>query len=102
MSDDPADSVSETTRQVLDELDPGTVIEDKVILSQRQAAVIMAGGATLAGVLGVGVGGASGQSGGKFGTASNPLNADLANYGYTSTADGADIEIEGETFQINQ
>jgi len=58
--------------------------------------------ATLAGVLGLASGRATAQTGGgQFGTAQNPLDADLGNYGATSTASGYEITIEGDTFQFN-
>jgi len=101
MPDDSNDH-SETTRQVLAELEPGTVIGDKLILSQQQALAVMAGGVTLAGVLGVGAGTATAQSSGKLGSDAEPIDADLANYGSTSTADGYEITIDGNTFQVNE
>ena len=101
MSDDP-DEYSDTTRQVLDDLDPGTAIGDKIILSQAQVAAVIGGGVTLAGVLGVGAGRASAQSTAKLGTSTEPIDADLGNYGSTSTADGYEFTIEGDTFQVNE
>jgi len=101
MSDDDPDEYSDITQQVLAELDPGDVIEDKVILSKRQAALIIGGPATLAGVLGVGTGRVSAQTDpDKLGTAEDPLDADLGNYGSTSTADGYEFTIEGNTFEV--
>jgi len=98
---DESDDYSDTTRQVLAEMDPGSVIGDKVILSQAQVAAVIGGGVTLAGVLGVGAGRASAQSEvGKLGSESEPIDADLGNYGSTSTASGYEFTIEGETFEV--
>jgi len=100
MTDD-TDEYSDTTRQVLAELDPGTAIGDKIILSQAQVAAVIGGVVTLGGVLGVGAGRASAQSDpAKLGSAENPIDADLGNYGSTSTADGYEFTIEGETFEV--
>jgi len=100
MSDDP-DDYSDTTRAVLADLDPGTAIGDKIILSQAQVAAVIGGGVTLAGVLGVGAGRASAQTDpDKLGSAENPIDADLGNYGSTSTANGYEFTIEGDTFEV--
>ena len=100
---DESDDYSDTTRQVLAEMDPGSVIGDKVILSQAQVAAVIGGGVTLAGVLGVGAGRVSAQSDpAKLGSAENPIDGDLANYGSTSTASGYEFTIEGDTFQVNE
>jgi len=100
MSDE-SDEYSDTTRQVLADLDPGTVIGDKLILSTSQAAAVIGGGATLVGVLGLGAGRASAQSDpAKLGSAENPIDADLGNYGSTSTADGYEFTIDGNTFEV--
>ena len=102
MSDD-TDEYSDTTRQVLADLDPGTAIGDKIILSQAQVAAVIGGVVTLGGVLGVGAGRASAQSEvGKLGSESEPIDADLGNYGSTSTASGYEFTIEGDTFQVNE
>ena len=103
MSDTASDpDVSKLAREVISELDPGTVIDDRVILSKSQAVAIMAGGATLAGVLGLSAGSARAQSSGQLGTASEPIDAELGNYGATSTADGYQITIDGDTFELNE
>jgi len=96
------DDLSETTRHVLAELEPGTVVDDRVILSTQQVAAIVGGGATLAGVLGLAVGSGSAQSGGVLGSDSEPIDATLANYGSTSTASGYEFTIEGDTYQVNE
>jgi len=100
--DDPDDEVTELASQVAAELEPGTIIDSKVILSRQQVAAVLAGSATLAGVLGLSAGSASAQSGGQLGSADAPIDAELGNYGATSTADGYEITIEGDTFQLNE
>ena len=103
MSDTDSDpDVSKLAREVLADLEPGTIIDDRVILSKHQAAAIMVGGASLAGVLGVTAGTASAQSGGTLGSDEEPIDATLGNYGSESTADGYEITIDGDTYQINE
>ena len=98
-----SDDTDDLTERVLDELEPGTVIDDRVILSKQQAAAVMTGGVTLAAVLGVTAGSASAQSsGGVLGSDEEPIDATLGNYGSEQTADGYEITIEGDTYQINE
>ena len=97
-SDDPDD----LAQDVLDQLDPGTIIADRVILSKQQAAAIMLGGASLAGVLGVTAGSASAESGGVLGTDDEPIDATLGNFASEATADGYELTIDGDTYQINE
>ena len=99
MSDDDPDDLTE---QVLDNLDPGTVIGDRVILSKQQAVGIMTGGATLAAVLGVTAGSASAQEGGVLGSDDEPIDATLGNFASEQTADGYELTIDGDTYQINE
>jgi len=66
--------VSALAQEVVAELDPGTVIDDKLILSRRQA-IGLATGSIGVGVLAtLGVGEASAQAAGNIGTASDPID----------------------------
>ena len=94
--------VSKLARDVLADLEPGTIIDDRVILSKQQAAAVMGGGVTLAAVLGATAGTATAQSGDVLGSDEEPIDATLGNYGSESTADGYEITIDGETYQINE
>ena len=100
--DDPDDDVTELASQVAAELEPGTIINDKIILSRQQVAAVLAGSATLAGVLGLTAGSASAQSGGQLGAPDAPIEAFLSNYGSSSTASGYEVTIEGDTWQFNE
>ena len=103
MSDSDSDpDVSTLAREVLADLEPGTIIDDRVILSKHQAAAIMVGGASLAGVLGVTAGSASAQSGAVLGSDDEPIDATLGNFSSEATADGYEITIDGDTYQINE
>jgi len=99
---DQPDDMSALAREVVRELDPGTVIDDKVVLSKRQIAAVLAGPATLAGVLGLSAGEARAQSSGQLGAPDAPIEAFLSNYGAESTASGYDLTIEGDTWQFNE
>ena len=101
-TDDDRD-VSNLAREVLADLEPGTIIDDRVILSKQQAAAVMGGGVTLAGVLGATAGSASAQSGGgTLGSDEEPIDATLGNFASEATADGYEITIDGDTYQINE
>ena len=97
-----SDDTDDLTQRVLDELDPGTVIDDRVILSKHQAVAVMSGGVTLAAVLGVTAGSASAQSGDVLGSDEEPIDATLGNFASEETADGYEITIDGDTYQINE
>ena len=103
MSDSDSDpDVSTLARDVLADLEPGTIIDDRVILSKRQAVAVMGGGVSLAAVLGATAGSASAESGGVLGSEEEPIDASLGNFGSESTADGYEITIDGDTYQINE
>jgi|GEM_PF-4783161 len=97
-----SDETDDLTAQVLADLDPGTVIGDRVILSKHQAVAVMTGGVTLAAVLGATAGSASAESGGVLGSDEEPIDATLGNFGSESTAEGYEITIDGDTYQINE
>jgi len=97
-----SDETDDLTAQVLADLDPGTVIGDRVILSKRQAIAVMTGGVTLAGVLGATAGSASAQSEGTLGSEEEPIDATLGNFASEATAEGYEITIDGDTYQINE
>lgn len=75
--------VSELAQEVIQELDPGTVIDDRVILSRRQAIGLATGALSIGALTGVGAESASAQAAGQVGTESSPvdLEANLINGG---------------------
>ena len=97
-----SDETDDLTAQVLADLEPGTIIDDRVILSKRQAIAVMGGGVTLAAVLGATAGSASAESGGVLGSDDEPIDASLGNFGSEETADGYEITIDGDTYEINE
>ena len=118
--------VSELAQQVIRELDPGTVIDDKVLLSRRQVIALSAGTLSLGGLAGFGAGDASAQSVGGVGSPSERVEvfgstvdagsdlvdasgtshtgelADASDVTSTSTADGFALTVDGDTYQFNK
>lgn len=93
---DTSDDVSELAREVVAELDPGTVIDDKLILSRRQALAIATGAVSASALLGFGVGGAQAQqAAGKVGTKSEPLDIDAATITFPQLSNEYEIQKNG-------
>ena len=92
MSDTASDpDVSKLAREVISELDPGTVIDDRVILSRRQA-IGLATGAISLGALGtLGVDEASAQAAGSVGTDTDRVDV----FGYTVDAQNSIVDASG-------
>jgi len=110
---------------VIQELDPGTVIDDRVILSRRQAIGLATGALSLGALTGVGAESASAQAAGQVGTSTDPVDveaytaavqndlvdasgtshtgelADASDVTSTSTASGYEITIDGDTYEFN-
>ena len=78
--------VSELARSVVQELEPGTMIEDKLILSRRQALAIATGTVSASALLGFGTGTAEAQTAaGQVGTASQPVDVEAATINATQS-----------------
>jgi len=125
--DDTTDpDVTELARQVIAELDPGTVIDSKVILSRRQVIGLSTGALSLGALTGFGAGDAEAQSAGAVGTDADPVDvqgfsvtaanelvdpsgtshtgelADASDTTSTSVSGGYELEIDGDTYEFNQ
>jgi hypothetical protein len=72
-ADDPDTDTSDLAREVIKELDPGTVIDDKLILSRRQALAIATGTVSASALLGFATGTAEADASGQVGTSSDPV-----------------------------
>src|SRR6056297_1611570 len=96
--DDTTDpDVTELARQVIAELDPGTVIDSKVILSRRQVIGLSTGALSLGALAGFGAGDAEAQSAGAIGTDADPV--DVQGYSVTAASeliDPAGVSHTGE------
>jgi len=78
MTDSDAD-ISELARQVVDELDPGSTIGDKIVLSRRQLVAIAGGGLSAGALATLGVSEAEAQTAaGQVGTSTEPVDVQAA------------------------
>ena len=123
---DQPDDMSALAREVVRELDPGTVIDDKVVLSRRQALGVASGALSLGAIAGWGSEEASAQAAGQVGTDSEPVDveahtatvanelvdaagvshtgalADASDVTSTSVSGGYELTINGDTYQFNE
>jgi len=88
MPDEDAESeteqdVSELARSVVQELEPGTMVEDKLILSRRQALAIATGTVSASALIGSATRTAEAQSAaGQVGTKNNPVDIEAADLNF--------------------
>jgi hypothetical protein len=128
MSDVDTETLAE---QVVEELEPGTRIGDKFVLSKRQLLAAAGGTLSVGALMSMGIEEAEAQSAaGQVGTSSDPLNvvghdveatntftdpsgtshsgeladaSDIASgASSTSTASGYEVTIDGDTYQFNE
>lgn len=88
--------VSELAELVLEELEPGTVIGDNILLTKRQLIAIAGSGLGAGALAALGADRASAQAAGQVGTASSPVDVEAYNVNATSvnTAEGAITDKE--------
>lgn len=121
--------VSQLAREVVAELDPGTTIGAKVILSRRQLIAIAGGGLSLGALATFGASDAEAAAVGQVGTSSDRIDVygysvdasneivdasgtshtgeladvtDLDSVSSTSTASGYDLTVNGDTYEFNE
>jgi len=88
--------VSELARSVVQELEPGTMIEDKLILSRRQALAIATGTVSASALLGFATGTADAQSAaGQVGTSSQPIDVEANTISFPNLSDSYEIQKNG-------
>jgi len=88
--------VSELARSVVQELEPGTMIEDKLILSRRQALAIATGTVSASALLGFATGTADAQSAaGQVGTANQPIDVEANTISFPNLSDSYEIQKNG-------
>jgi len=97
MTDSDAD-ISELARQVVDELDPGSTIGDKIVLSRRQLVAIAGGGLSAGALATLGVSEAEAQTAaGQVGTSTEPVDVQAASVtAQDLEADSANISAIGQ------
>jgi len=103
---------SELARAVIKELDTGTVIDDKIVVSRRGLTALMGAGLGAGALSMLGVEEATAQTAaGAVGTSSEPVDVFAAGNGTveldadvtsTSVSGGFEITIDGDTYQFNK
>jgi len=88
---------------VIAELDTGTVVDDKIVVSRRGlTALIGAGlGAGALSMLGVEEATAQ-QAAGQVGTESEPVEVFASNIDSESVSGGYELTVDGDTYQFNE
>jgi len=102
----------DTLAAALEQLDPGTRIGDKFILSQRQLLKGAAGTLSSGALISMGIDETQAQqAAGQVGTSSEPNDVFAAGGGNveldgdvtsTSTASGYELTVDGDTYQFNE
>ena len=94
------DDVSDTTKQVIAELDPGTVIEDMVLLSRRQVLGLATGTLSVGALASWGAGDASAQSVGSIGTDTERVDVFAQSLDVAGPLDVAQLGASGTTVDV--
>jgi len=91
--------VSELARSVVQELEPGMMIDDKLILSRRQALAIATGTVSASALLGFASGTADAQSAaGQVGTSSQPVDVEAATVKATQVGTSSEpVDVKAAT-----
>jgi len=94
-TDDTATDTSELAREVIRELDPGTIVEDKIVISRRMAILVATGTVSAGALLGYGTGTASADVVGQVGTSADRVDVVAGNVDLQSI-DGNNVVSSGE------
>ena len=94
------DDVSDTTKQVIAELDPGTVIDDMVLLSRRQVIGLATGTLGLGALASWGAGDADAQSVGSIGTDAERVDVFAQTLDVAGTLDVTQLGASGNTVDV--
>jgi len=98
-------------REAVTELDTGTTVGDKILISKRGLGALVAGGLSVGALATLGVDEATAQqAAGQVGTSSEPVdvfatgnNVELdGDVTSTSVSGGFEITIDGDTYQFNE
>jgi len=103
---------SDLAREVVQELDTGTVIDDKIIVSKRGLLTLIGSGLSVGALLTLGVDETQAQTAaGQVGTSSEPVDLYAAGNGNveldadvtsTSVSGGYELTVDGDTYQFNE
>lgn len=94
-ADETATDTSELAREVIKELDPGTIVEDKIVISRRMAILVATGTVSAGALLGYGSGTASADVVGQVGTSADRVDVFAGDID-ANTIDGNQIVTSGE------
>jgi len=95
-TDDTATDTSELAREVIKELDPGTIVDDKIVISRRMAILVATGSVSAGALLGYGSGTASADVVGQVGTQQDRVDVFAGNVDLQSI-DGNNVVSSGES-----
>jgi len=115
-TDDPGpdtdQDTSELAREVIKELDTGTVVDDKIVVSRRGLTALIGAGLGTGALATLGIDKASAQTAaGAVGTSSEPVDVFAAGNGNvelegdvssTSVTGGFELTVDGDTYQFNK
>jgi len=93
---DPETDTSELAREVIKELDPGTIVDDKIVISRRMAILVATGSVSAGALLGYGSGTASADVVGQVGTQQDRVDVFAGNVDLQSI-DGNNVVSSGES-----
>jgi len=93
---DPEPDTSELAREVIRELEPGTIVEDKIVISRRMAILVATGTVSAGALLGYGSGTASADVVGQVGTSADRVDV-FAGDVDLQTIDGNNVVSSGES-----
>jgi len=95
-TDDPDTDTSELARAVINELDTGTVVEDKIVVSRRGLTALIGAGLGTGALSMLGVEKASAQSAaGQVGTSSEPVDLEANTITFPNLSDSYEIQKDG-------
>jgi len=97
-TDDPdtGQDTSELARAVINELDTGTVVEDKIVVSRRGLTALIGAGLGTGALSMLGVDKASAQqAAGQVGTASSPVDLEANTITFPNLSDSYEIQKDG-------
>jgi len=111
-TDDADPDTSELAREVIKELDTGTVVDDKIVVSRRGLTALIGAGLGTGALATLGIDKASAQTAaGAVGTSSEPVDVFAAGNGNvelegdvssTSVTGGFELTVDGDTYQFNK
>jgi len=95
-TDDPDTDTTELAREVIKELDTGTVVDDKIVVSRRGLTALMGAGLGAGALSMLGVDKATAQqAAGQVGTSSDPIDVEANTISFPQLANDYEIQKDG-------